>query len=336
MKKKLIIGSVLSLVLVYLSVRGVNFQSIADGFRTIRYGFVVPSVAAMMLMQVLRSVRWGEILSPLEKINQVSLLSATCVGFFAIVAIPARIGELARPILITQKSRVKMSAAVGTIVVERIFDGLSILAITSFVPLFLPDLPVWLISSGIIFSLITVMMLSCVILLIVKREKALSLLSPITRLLPSRYAEKAESLIHHFIDGLQVVTDLRQLVRISILSIMIWGADVAAFYLLFLACGLDLSVAAAVVVLVILIIGIAIPTAPGFIGNWHYACILGLGLFGISKADALTYAVVSHFLSLMIIIIPGLIFLPFNRFSIADLKRQWNEGSSHPASSPSE
>jgi len=336
MKKKLIIGSALSLVLVYLSVRGVNFQSIADGFRTIRYGFVVPSVAAMMLMQVLRSVRWGEILSPLEKINQVSLLSATCVGFFAIVAIPARIGELARPILITQKSRVTMSAAVGTIVVERIFDGLSILVITSFVPLFLPDLPVWLISSGIIFSLITVIMLSCVVFLIVKRKKAVSLFSPVARLLPNRYAEKAESLIHHFIDGLQVVANLRQLVRISVLSIMIWGADVAAFYLLFLACGFDLSVAAAVVVLVILIIGIAIPTAPGFIGNWHYACILGLGLFGISKTDALTYAVVSHFLSLMVAVIPGLIFLPFNRFSIADLRRQWSEGSSPPASSPSE
>ncbi len=336
MKKKLIIGTALSLVLVYLSVRGVNFQSIADGFKTIRYSFVLPSVAAMMLMQVLRSVRWGEILAPLEKINQVSLLSATCVGFFAIVAIPARIGELARPILITQKSRVKMSAAVGTIVVERIFDGVSILVITSFVPLFLTDLPAWLISSGLIFSLMTFILLSCMVFMIVKRNKAVSMFSHVTKLLPDRYAQKADGLIHHFIDGLQAITDLRQLVRISILSIMIWAADVAAFYLLFLACGLNLPIAAAVVVLVILIIGIAIPTAPGFIGNWHYACILGLGLFGISKTDALTYAVVSHFLSLMIIIIPGLIFLPFNRFSIADLKRQWSDGSSHPASSPSD
>jgi glycosyltransferase 2 family protein len=336
MKKKLILGSVLSLVLVYLSVRGIDFQGIADSFKTIRYSFVLPSVAAMMLMQVLRSVRWGEILSPLEKINQLSLLSATCVGFFAIVAIPARLGELARPILITQKSHIKMSAAVGTIVVERIFDGLSILVITSFVPLFLTDLPIWLISSGLIFSLITFMLLSCMFFMTVKRKKALALFSPITRLLPSRYVEKADGLIHHFIDGLQVITDLRQLVRISILSITIWVADVAAFYMLFLACGLDLPVAAAVVVLVILIIGIAIPTAPGFIGNWHYACILGLGLFGISKTDALAYAVVTHFLTLIITIIPGLIFLPFNRLSIANLKQQWSEAGSHPASSPSE
>ncbi|MBF0531086.1 MAG: flippase-like domain-containing protein, partial [Deltaproteobacteria bacterium] len=123
----------------------------------------------------------------------------------------------------------------------------------------------------------------------------------------------------------------RQLIRISVLSLLIWLTDVFAFYCLFLACGLNLPIAVAVVVVVILIIGIAIPTAPGFIGNWHYACILGLSLFGISKTDALAYALVSNFLSLTVIIIPGLIFLPFNRFSINDLRRHWREGSAAPA-----
>jgi uncharacterized protein (TIRG00374 family) len=331
MKKKIIAGSILSLLLVYLSVRGVNFQSIADSFKTIQYGYVLPSLAAMMLMQIFRSVRWGEILSPLEKISQASLFSVTCVGFFAIVSIPARLGELARPILITQKSHVKMSAALGTIVVERIFDGLSILLIAAFVPFFLPDLPLWLIRSSIIFSVIILIMLTCMIFMIVKREKAVSLLNSAMRWLPDRYARKASSLVHHFIDGLQVITATRQMIHISILSLLIWLADVMAFYWLFLACGLNLPIAAAVVILIILIIGIAIPTAPGFIGNWHYACILGLGLFGIAKTDALTFAVVSHFLALMVIIIPGLIFLPFNRLSIADLKRQWQDVSTAPS-----
>jgi uncharacterized protein (TIRG00374 family) len=336
MKKKLIIGSVLSILLVYLSISGINFQGIVSSFQTIHYGYVLPSLAAMLLMQILRSVRWGEILLPLEKISQATLFSVTCVGFFAIVAIPARLGELARPILITQKSGIRMSAALGTIVVERIFDGLSILVITLFVPFFLPDLPPWLIRSSLIFSLITVIMLSCIIFMIAKRKNAVSLINPMMRILPEHYAGRANILIHHFIDGLQVITNTRQLIRISVLSLLIWLADVAAFYSLFLACGLNLPIAAAVVVIVILIVGIAIPTAPGFIGNWHYACILGLSLFGISKTDALAYAVVSHFLSLLVIIIPGLIFLPFNRFSIKDLKQQWIQGSAVPVSNRSE
>lgn len=54
-------------------------------------------------MQALRSYRWGVILQPMEKIDQLTLFSVTSVGFLAIVAIPARIGELARPFLISKK-----------------------------------------------------------------------------------------------------------------------------------------------------------------------------------------------------------------------------------------
>ena len=91
---------------------------------------------------------------------------------------------------------------------------------------------------------------------------------------------------------------------------------------MFLAVGFQLPVVAAFVVMIILIIGIAIPTAPGFIGNWHYFCILGLSLFGVPKADALTFAIIYHILSTGVIVVLGLAFLPFNHFSIVDLRRQ--------------
>jgi uncharacterized membrane protein YbhN (UPF0104 family) len=91
---------------------------------------------------------------------------------------------------------------------------------------------------------------------------------------------------------------------------------------MFLAFGLDLTVTAAVVLMIVLIIGIAIPAAPGFIGNWHYFCILGLSLFGIAKTVALSFAIVYHALSIGVLIFLGLIFLPFNRFSIGDLSRR--------------
>ncbi|MBW2559802.1 MAG: flippase-like domain-containing protein, partial [Deltaproteobacteria bacterium] len=84
----------------------------------------------------------------------------------------------------------------------------------------------------------------------------------------------------------------------------------------------DLPLSAAFVLMVVVILGIAIPTAPGFIGNWHFFCVLGLGLFGIHKTDALTYAIVLHFLSIGTIAILGLVFLPFNRFSLSDMRRR--------------
>jgi hypothetical protein len=98
--------------------------------------------------------------------------------------------------------------------------------------------------------------------------------------------------------------------------------DVTAIYFMFLASGFTLPIAAPFIVMIILMLGITIPTAPGFIGNWHYSCILGLSLFGIPKTDAFTFSVLFHFLSIGIVVILGLMFLPFNKFSLSDLKKR--------------
>lgn len=321
MKKKVIAGLALSALLVWLSIRGIEFRGVIDGFRTIRCGYVLPAVAAMFLMQLLRSIRWGLILRPIGKVDQLSLFSVTSVGFLAIIAIPARLGELARPYLITKKSRIPMSSALGTIFVERVLDSLTVLII-AVLALFFTPLPPWLIRSSVLFLLVTLGLAAVMIRVIVRREATLRILAPLIGRLPARYAGAVNRLIDHFIEGFRIVADPALLFSATLLSIVIWLVDVVAIYLLFLAFGLHLPVAAAFVLMIILIIGIAIPTAPGFIGNWHYFCILGLGLFGIPKTDALTFAIIYHALSIGIVILLGLIFLPFNRFSVSDLRRQ--------------
>ena len=321
MKKKAIAGLALSALLVWLSIRGIEFRGVIDGFQTIRCGYVLPAVAAMFLMQLLRSIRWGLILRPIEKVDQLSLFSVTSVGFLAIIAIPARLGELARPYLIAKKSRIPMSSALGTIFVERVLDSLTVLII-AVLALFFTPLPPWLIRSSVLFLLVTLGLAAVMIRVIVRREATLRILAPLIGRLPARYAGTVNRLIDHFIEGFRIVADPALLFFATLLSIVIWLVDVVAIYLLFLAFGLHLPVAAAFVLMIILIIGIAVPTAPGFIGNWHYFCILGLGLFGIPKTDALTFAIIYHALSIGIVILLGLIFLPFNRFSVSDLRRQ--------------
>jgi hypothetical protein len=74
-----------------------------------------------------------------------------------------------------------------------------------------------------------------------------------------------------------------------------------------------LSPAAAYTVLIITALGVTLPTAPGFVGNYHYSCVLALTLFGIPKNDALTFAILLHFMQVMVTILLGLIYLPFIR-----------------------
>lgn len=321
MKKKLVVGIFIGAVLVYLSVRGIDFRDVADGFKTIRYGYVIAVLIALLLMQALRSWRWGVILSPLEKVDQLSLFSVTSVGFLAIAAIPARLGELARPYLITHKSRIGMTAAVGSIFVERVFDSLTVLFIFLFA-LFSTPLPPWLIHAGTVFFLITLSILVAMILMIRKREVSLSALNSLFRKLPPKYLVKLNHLFHQLIDGFKIITDVKLLALLTVLSASIWLIEVVAIYLMFLAFGFTLPYTAPFVVMIILMIGITIPTAPGFVGNWHYSCILGLSLFGIPKTDAFTFSVIFHFVSIGIVIMLGLLFLPFNKFSLSDLTQQ--------------
>jgi uncharacterized protein (TIRG00374 family) len=316
--KKVIVGIILSLILVYLSLRGIQFQGVATSIQNVHLPYVLLSLSMMFLMQVLRSIRWGGILKPIVNVDQFTLFSITNVGFLAIVAIPARLGELVRPLLISQKKEVPMAAALGTIFVERIMDTFTILLMAGFIFPLIP-LPSWLVRSVSIMTIICLAVAVFFIFLLLKRKS----LEGLNRFLPSflkeRFAGKISSLVGHFIDGFAVITDWKRLSWLMILSVAVWLVDVLAIYFLFLAFGYSLSILAAFVLMFILIVGIAIPTAPGFVGNWHYACILALTLFGLGKADALTFAILYHALSIGIVVVLGLLFLPFNRFSLKDL-----------------
>jgi uncharacterized protein (TIRG00374 family) len=324
MNKKLLLGIGLGIVLIYFSVRGIDFNETLTHLKKVHLGYAGLSLFFIILMQALRSYRWGVILQPMEKISQFTLFAVTSVGFLAIAAIPARIGELARPYLIAKKSSIKMSSALGTIIVERVLDSLAVLTMTVAV-LILQDLPSWMIKSGILFFIVTMLVIVCMIGLILRRERAVKIIDQILRRLPGKPAQKVNHVIHHFIDGFQVITDVNRLLYLLLLSAVVWLVDVAAIYTLLLAFGFNLPVLAAFVVMVILIAGIAIPTAPGFIGNWHYACILGLSLFGIAKPEGFSFALVYHSLSMIIVIILGVIFLPFNKLSISDMTKQMGE-----------
>lgn len=323
MNKKVILGILISVVLVYLSIRGINLQDVFRDLQRIQFSYVISFIILIMLMQWLRSYRWGVMLQPMEKIDQLSLFSVTSVGFLAIASIPARIGELARPYLISKRSSIKMSSALGTILVERIFDSFTVLAIAIII-LFFTNLPPWMIKSSIIFFLLALVMFCFIIFLILRRDAALKLINGILRKLPGKFAHKIDELIHHFIDGFQIITNIKLFLYLFFLSALIWLVDVLAIYMLLESFGFGLPIMASFVLMIILIVGIAIPTAPGYIGNWHFACVLALSLFGLAKAEALSFALVYHFLSMIIVVVLGVAFLPFNKFSIPDMKNQIN------------
>lgn len=320
MKKRIIAGLLLGAVFAYLSLKDIDFSAVARSFSSLQYGYTVPVVIALLVMQYLRSYRWGIILKPVATVDQLSLFSVTSVGFLAIIAIPARLGELARPYLIARRRGVAMTAALGSVFLERVFDVLTILLMFFAVACVTP-MPSWMMKSAAAVFVVGIALVSVMIIALSRRDATRRLLAPVIRRLPERYSQKIEPLMDHFIGGFSMIADLRLILYVAVLSLCIWGVGTLAIYLLFGAFDFPLSPVAAFAVMVIVIVGITIPTAPGFVGNWHFFCILGLTMFGVPKADAVAYAVIYHVLAIGVAVALGLAFLPFNMPFLYDLKK---------------
>lgn len=316
-KVNLILGLVVGGLFVWLAFRGTDFEGVKASFREADYIYIIPVVFLSSIVQILRSYRWGIILEPMAKISQRTLFAITSVGFMAISLLPVRMGEIVRPYLVSQKSPVKISSSLATIVVERVFDMLTLM-IFLLIVLVKVELPRWIFRSACTVLFIFIPLLLLLIFLAVKREVSAKGIDRILGKLPHKISSRLMRLFHSFIDGLQVLPDLKRTISVVFLSILIWGLIGMATYILFYSFpSMDqLPLTAGYAVLVITALGITLPTAPGFIGNYHFSCVIGLTLFGVPKTDALTFAILLHFLQFSVLILLGLIFLPFMKVSL--------------------
>nr|MBA3394114.1 flippase-like domain-containing protein [Deltaproteobacteria bacterium] len=87
--------------------------------------YLVTYLGLLVVVQLCRALRWNNLLAPLGvRIPTGPLLAISSVGFMAILALPARLGELVRPGLLRRRGDLSASAALGTVAVERVVDGL--------------------------------------------------------------------------------------------------------------------------------------------------------------------------------------------------------------------
>ena len=320
--KKLVLGIIISGIFVYLSMRGVEYKQLLKGFQNANYIFLIPAVVLFLSLSFLRSLRWGVILSPLEKIGQRKLFPITCIGFMAIALIPMRIGEVVRPYLISTKSRIPLTSSLATILVERVLDGITLLTILLFVILG-STVPDWLITVGQSFFITFIVLVLLMLFLRFRKDLAVRLLSPLLNKLPKKITGGIETLIGSFVEGFGIISDPKRLICAIFLSVVIWVFSALAIYFLYCFQGLQLPLLSAFVVLVVTVIGISLPTAPAFLGNFQFGCIMALLIFGVSKNEAFSFSMVFYVLGIGINILLGVVFLPFVTFSFKDIKSIW-------------
>jgi glycosyltransferase 2 family protein len=318
-KKKmlLIVGLMVSIICSWLFVRKIEWSSLGVAFSEAKYIYIFPTIIIMFASFYIRAIRWEVLLSPIKKISVLNLFSASMIGFMANNVLPARLGEIIRPVMIARKQKIGVSTSFATIAIERVFDILGIIVIASLLFCFLPSdsqansqavihqLKKW----SAIMAFFGICTIAILFLLSLYPKKAGAAFEKLLFIFPHHLRDKLVNLLHSFISGLQVFDHKIKLLWVGMLSLVVWLLNAASVYVLCYSFGIGLSYAGACFVTVCIALAVAMPQAPGFIGVFHIATQKSLDVFGVGLSSAQSFAILLWAVSVIPVTVAGLLFL---------------------------
>ncbi len=231
------------------------------------WSWVGAAVCAQAASYVCQGYRWRRLLRPLGELPLVRATEAIYAGLFVNELMPAKPGELLRAYLVGQWLQIRLPMVLGSIVTERILDGLwlsiALVLMAAVVPL-----PQQLVRIGAIFVLLVAIAAVVVSVLAIGRVQV-PMLSAWRHALASRNGAIA------FVSS----------------GLLLLG-QMLAFWCSLRGFGLSLSLLVAIATVVVIQLGTAIPNAPGNVGTYQLACVAGLTLFGVDKTTATAFSIV--------------------------------------------
>jgi uncharacterized protein (TIRG00374 family) len=320
MKRRVWTGVLVSAVFLALALYKTHFGQMAEAFRGANYIYFFPAVASTLVACLVRAVRWRFLMSPIKTIRVGPLFKASMIGMMANNILPFRLGDVAKAYAIGKLENVSKSASLGTVFVERVFDGLTLFSFL-FLVLIMYPLPHTTADTmkGVVLFTVYVGALGFVVALVLLREPALRLLQYILRPLPETVAKKIVGVAARVADGFNVVRDVRALAIAAVLSVVNWLFVALTVYLLFFCFGMALPFSAALVVLTIVTLGIMVPAGPAALGTFELACRFALQLYGQEAATGLSFAFLFHASQFLPTTLVGLVYLWREKMSLLGL-----------------
>jgi uncharacterized protein (TIRG00374 family) len=295
--------------------------------------WAVPAYAASLLVtHFLRAARWRHLIAPVKRLPLREVVLLNWIGFFAIFALPMRLGEMARPALTKARQRVPISVGIGTVAAERVIDGLVTSLCVAWAVLALPRLetgdpiarrvPALGLSAVALFTAA----FAALGLFLYQRDLAVRLteralgLAPSGRLrgLAHQLASKVESLA----DGLRTLRDTRLLAAFLFETGLYWLSNAAGMWLLLVGCGIPGRFSHGVAVMGVLAIGILLPAGPGLFGSFQLAIASGLRLYfpeAIVGAEGAAYIFLMYSVQAVVMLVTGAVPLFFLDVRLGDL-----------------
>lgn len=279
----LLLGAVISAAAIVLATRGIDLGEVADVIGSATPGTLVVGVLLVLASYPLLALRWRSVAAELGPPGTGRMLELVLVGAAVNNALPARLGEIARSVGLARASGRPVMQAFGTVVVDRVADVVFFAAAFG-VTVWVSPTPGWVRWVGAGGAVLTVALVAALVAVgLVMRRRG-----------PDAPAGRVTRHLGALGEGLRCVRTVGGIVRALVITAAAWGVWMVGAWLLADALGIRLSAAEVVFTTALLGLGSAVPSAPGFIGTYHWIAASALGLFGVGGADALAFAVLLH------------------------------------------
>ena len=333
----------LAALLLVLFLRTLDFAAVGRAIANAHVAWLALATTTGLLgTPLFRSWRWALLLKKAGRPSALQLISATSIGFAASTLLPARAGEIVRPVALARSAGLPIAPCLASIALERLIDLVTVIVL--FVVYAIGWTPSGMSGdeagrfellrrSAFLLGLGTLGGLAFLGFLAAKPERTDRLVKPLLRPLPAKIGAKVESILLSFLDGLGSLGSLRDVLVVTAASLFLWSIIAFQVWATLHAFDLVFPFPVTFFVLTWAVLGLAIPT-PGGVGGYHAAVAYSLtGFYGVAKNTAAAFALVSHALSFVPITLIGLAFLVAGGFSLRSLATE-PEPSSSPSPKP--
>ena len=295
------LGVLISVLFIWLALGGLHLGEFWDAIRQANYVWLIPGVGVYFIGVWIRAWRWHYLLGPIKKIPTKSMFPITTIGYMGNNIYPARAGEVLRAVILKRKEGVSVSASLATIIVERIFDGVVMLA---FVFVNLSELAKLTGASGFVGNIQQVALIGTGVFIGALIVFLVAAMYPHTtakvglwfihRLLPQRLHVKVIGLMNKFLDGLASLRSPFNVLMVFFTSVIIWLLETGKYWFVMHAFNFSVSFFALMLMNGIVNLATTIPSAPGYIGTFDAPGIAVLTAYGVEHSIAAGYTLVLH------------------------------------------
>jgi uncharacterized protein (TIRG00374 family) len=327
-------GIIITLVFIGLFLYETDFGEMRDAFAKANYAIAFASLPVYFAGIWVRTVRWQYLLRPVARVSALRLYPVVIVGLMANNLIPARAGELVRAYVLGERERVSKAASLGTIAVDRLFDGLTLVPmlviVIAFVesserfPMPVVDWTVNLVQLAVLMAVLFGIALAFLFVLAFSHRWRDRIDRLVLRLTPARLRPQVEGLAHSFFRGLESLRSPLDLGVAWVMSGVSWLLEATMYYIVGRAFGIDVGFQYYLLATSAANLAISLLASQGGIGPFELVVKQTFISAGVATS-AEAYAIGLHALVLLPVIALGLYFLGTMGLSLGEMFQRSTE-----------